>query len=193
MIITKISVHAPEEVHPKLVGYMGDLVCVPDYKHGYTDLYLTPDQLAHAVGVMGVGWKREEGEPYIQTMEKIASVDIESRIADKITARVADLDLVLTRMQIAAARLEAQDALCLEEEITAQPGWNAKTQSPLSGPVLHSFNELMLCEDMCTDALQGHLNDGWRLIAVCPQESRRPDYVLGRVAHPELPNRAQRG
>lgn len=193
MIITKIMVAAPEEIHPKLVDYMGDLVEVPEYKHGYTELLLTPDQLAYAIGVMGVGWKREEGEPYIQSMEKVAVINVESQIADKITARVADLDMVLTRMQVAAARLEAQHVISVDDGFEADVGWNAKTQSPLSGPVLHSFNQVMLCEDYCSDQLQSRMNEGWRLIAVCPQESRRPDYVLGRVAQPNLPEHAERG
>lgn len=36
-------------------------------------------------------------------------------------------------------------------------------------------------EDCCTDNLQGLLDEGWRILAVCPPNSqRRPDYVLGR-------------
>ncbi len=35
-------------------------------------------------------------------------------------------------------------------------------------------------EDCCTDQLQDLLNEGWRILAVCPPNSaRRPDYVLG--------------
>jgi hypothetical protein len=35
-------------------------------------------------------------------------------------------------------------------------------------------------EDCCTDKLQGFLDDGWRLIAVCPpNDARRPSYILG--------------
>lgn len=60
------------------------------------------------------------------------------------------------------------------------PGWNHKTQSPISGGNLQGINELLLKEDCCTDSLQEALDEGWRLLAVCPQESRRPDYVLGR-------------
>lgn len=36
-------------------------------------------------------------------------------------------------------------------------------------------------EDMCTDELQGMLDAGWRILAICPPNSaRRPDYILGR-------------
>lgn len=46
---------------------------------------------------------------------------------------------------------------------------------------LLSLNEVCVLEDACTDELQGKLDGGWRIIAVCPPNSqRRPDYVLGR-------------
>jgi hypothetical protein len=39
-----------------------------------------------------------------------------------------------------------------------------------------------LLDDACTDNLQAHLNEGWRIIAVCPPDAkRRPDYILGRT------------
>lgn len=51
-----------------------------------------------------------------------------------------------------------------------------------SGSVgLHELNQTLLLEDVCTDQLQRHLNDGWRILAVCVQpDQRRPDYVLGK-------------
>ena len=46
---------------------------------------------------------------------------------------------------------------------------------------LLSITEVMVEEDACTDSLMDRLNDGWRIIAVCPPNSqRRPDYILGR-------------
>lgn len=90
------------------------------------------------------------------------------------------------RMELAASRLTAMpgcgsihDTGCDHHNMDA--GWNHKTESPISGPHLHHMNRLMLAEECCTDALQRHLDDGWRLVAVCPQEARRPDYVLGRI------------
>jgi hypothetical protein len=39
----------------------------------------------------------------------------------------------------------------------------------------------MLLSDACSDALQNELDNGWRIIAACPQpDQRRPDYSLGR-------------
>lgn len=43
------------------------------------------------------------------------------------------------------------------------------------------INETDWLEDACTEVLQGRLDDGWRILAVCPPNAqRRPDYILGR-------------
>lgn len=44
------------------------------------------------------------------------------------------------------------------------------------------IDEATNLDDCCTDELQRHLNDGWRILAVCPPNAqRRPDYILGRT------------
>ena len=58
--------------------------------------------------------------------------------------------------------------------------FNEKTSSEQPGPSLLNVDETLLMEDACTNALQENLENGWRIIAVCPQPQRRPDYVLGR-------------
>jgi hypothetical protein len=68
--------------------------------------------------------------------------------------------------------------------------FNDKCQQEQPGPNLMSVDETMLKEDCCTDELQEALSNGWRILAVCPQPQRRPDYVLGRKL---LPKSAQRG
>jgi hypothetical protein len=58
---------------------------------------------------------------------------------------------------------------------------NHRVEVHMPGQALAMYNETLLMEDACTDALQNELANGWRIIAVCPQpDSRRPDYVLGR-------------
>jgi hypothetical protein len=47
--------------------------------------------------------------------------------------------------------------------------------------LLFAVDEVMVMEDDCTDRLQRNLDDGWRILAVCPAiNQRRPDYILGR-------------
>lgn len=44
------------------------------------------------------------------------------------------------------------------------------------------IDEVTWLEDACTEGLQDKLNQGWRIIAVCPPNgARRPDYILGRT------------
>jgi len=46
---------------------------------------------------------------------------------------------------------------------------------------LMTIDDVTVLVDCCTESLQSHLTDGWRLLAVCPPNAqRRPDYVLGR-------------
>ena len=50
---------------------------------------------------------------------------------------------------------------------------------------LLQIDEVDWMEDACTQELQARLNDGWRILAVCPPNAqRRPDYILGRKAKP---------
>ena len=58
--------------------------------------------------------------------------------------------------------------------------FNEKTSSEQPGPSLLNVDETLLMENACTDELQENLDNGWRILAVCPQPQRRPDYVLGR-------------
>lgn len=46
---------------------------------------------------------------------------------------------------------------------------------------LMTITEVEVLDDCCTTELQRELDDGWRILAVCPPNAqRRPDYVLGR-------------
>lgn len=56
----------------------------------------------------------------------------------------------------------------------------AVAQVHLPGNELLRIREVLAKEDCCTETLQECLNAGWKIIAVCPQPSRRPDYILGK-------------
>jgi hypothetical protein len=47
---------------------------------------------------------------------------------------------------------------------------------------LLSISEVTWLDDACTEEVQHKLEDGWRIIAVCPPNgARRPDYIFGRT------------
>lgn len=79
------------------------------------------------------------------------------------------LERAAERLERAAERLE-----------DAESAWNGHVNAPVHDGHLMRVDTLMLCEDYCTDELQGRLDDGWRIISVCPQANRRPDYILGK-------------
>jgi hypothetical protein len=57
----------------------------------------------------------------------------------------------------------------------------ATQQVHLPGNELLRVSEARVLEDCCTDELNDQLRAGWRIIAVCPRATRRPDYILGRA------------
>jgi len=64
---------------------------------------------------------------------------------------------------------------------SCNPNFNKRVEVHMPGQALSLYNEIMLLEDACCDALQDNLDNGWRIIASCPQpDSRRPDHILGR-------------
>jgi hypothetical protein len=63
------------------------------------------------------------------------------------------------------------------------PGQQTVTNIQVAIPnlLLFAVDEVRLLENGCTDELQRMLEDGWRILAVCPPPAqRRPDYILGR-------------
>lgn len=61
------------------------------------------------------------------------------------------------------------------------PQLNKRVEVHVPGLGLLLMTEVRLEEDCCTDHLSTLLDEGWRIIAVCPQpDQRRPDYILGR-------------
>lgn len=91
--------------------------------------------------------------------------------------------------ELAAVVYEAPPAIDIEALVSAAITksiaavgllFNEKCAQEQPGPALMDIAETMLLEDSCTDVLQEELARGWRLLAICPQPQRRPDYILGR-------------
>lgn len=57
---------------------------------------------------------------------------------------------------------------------------NNTVQVHMPNNELLSFRSVDYMEDCCTDELGKRLDEGWVILAICPQPgSRRPDYILG--------------
>lgn len=60
--------------------------------------------------------------------------------------------------------------------------FNQRVEVHVPGLGLLAIDEVYVETDYCTESLQDRLEEGWRIIAVCPQpDQRRPDYILGRT------------
>jgi len=119
----------------------------------------------------------EEDRSYQSLFHKTPSLVSEAELADLSIAGVS-------------FRIEGTKELSPDPEVLFNPKvpegptdqhFNNRVEVHMPGQALSMYNETLLMEDSCTDALQNELATGWRIIAVCPQpDQRRPDYVLGR-------------
>lgn len=114
------------------------------------------------------------GEQLLEIME------VDDTISVKSSAAVAadSLPGIIERMDHIVKRFESIELPAINGGDNI---YNQKCEVHMPGQALASYNETLLLEDSCTDALQESLNVGWRVIAACPQpDNRRPDYILGR-------------
>lgn len=101
------------------------------------------------------------------------------RIADDIDGKSAGQVLVKLVDRIEALENVEPDTRKLDKVALEAKGCAVQIHVP--DLVLMTINEVQVLEDACTDLLQGQLDLGWRILAVCPPNAaRRPDYVLGR-------------
>lgn len=102
--------------------------------------------------------------PFKYTIEK--SIPIEQHNAGRMIDYLEVLENKLNRLSQVANDLN----------------FNYRCNVHVGGELMVSFNEVFLKENCCTDELQKHLEEGWRIVATCVQpDQRRPDYILGRV------------
>ena len=88
-----------------------------------------------------------------------------------------DMSDLISKFELMARKMENLSSIV----DSTQMHYNSKCEVHTPGNTLTVYNDVRVVEDKCTDELQELLNDGWRIIAACPQpDQRRPDYILGR-------------
>ena len=148
-----------------------------DYLYG-DDKDVKYEQQLIALKSVGLSDKEVDGE-VIGTAEQVLQLIMQGycssyRIQDNVRA-----------VYESAGNSENTIAACMSKTNSlVEHLFNEKCNQEQPSNLLMSVDETLLLEDCCTDVLQGKLNDGWRIIAVCPQPQRRPDYVLGRKLLP---------
>ena len=76
------------------------------------------------------------------------------------------------RLEQLGGRCDDLSKLCVE---------GAAVQIAIPDFGLLLITEVDYLDNACTDTVQGRLDEGWRILAVCPPNAqRRPDYIIGR-------------
>lgn len=79
-------------------------------------------------------------------------------------------------------RLSAMEAALEAGHQGGAQSYNHKVNVHVPGLGLLLIDEVEVMTNECTRSLQGYLEEGWRILAICPQpDQRRPDYVMGRT------------
>lgn len=101
-------------------------------------------------------------------------------------AQLVDLDKLpdfLDKVEIERMiRLPELEEVCQRDKLVL----NKVVNVAVPGNQLLHIGEVKVAEDCCTDALQHDLDNGWSILAICPQpDQRRPDYILGKMKVPQ--------
>lgn len=122
-----------------------------------------------------------EGNSFVVNKETLLELTIANA-----TFEVKGQVKVAVNIQEAFEEVENRQVNIMEGTSTV---YNNKCDVHMPGNMLAMYNDVLLLEDSCSDALQSALVQGWRIIAACPQpDKRRPDYILGRW-NPDKDNR----
>lgn len=106
--------------------------------------------------------------------------------SEEVLEVISNVDFVIKQtcvksLNIAEAISRMGDKAVVQLNSPASNTYNNHVDVHMPGMALSTYNQIMLMEDACSDAVQNELSSGWRIVAVCPQpDQRRPDYILGR-------------
>lgn len=115
---------------------------------------------------------------YLRYLEMDVDVSIQGRRTLDIMDSPAEAPQAIRMVE---QMLALNDKVIAQLKTSSEELFNHPCQQVQPGAWVNNVNRMMLVEDSCTDAIQGYLDEGWRILAIQPQpDQRRPDYILGR-------------
>lgn len=135
--------------------------------------------------------KLREQMPQLPTLKEAQDKWYQNYTGDLRAVMRAGFDI-----QVSPAKSDASALLSIEERLSElaekigsipktpmieNQSFNSRCSVHVPGLGMLLIDEVMVRIDYCTEALQDDLDNGWRVLAICPQpDQRRPDYILGR-------------
>jgi len=140
------------------------------------------------------------------TQQKFNNREISREQWDKISAAIPDLKLPDYDDEKACKGWWMHDKIVVDEDtvqlltdcdlgVTLRRVKGVKYNMPEQAPItstttlvsvgnvgLFAVNKVTWLENACTEDVQNMLDEGWRILAVCPpNDTRRPDYIFGKI------------
>ncbi|ATB52664.1 hypothetical protein PVS_28 [Vibrio phage vB_VspS_VS-ABTNL-3] len=150
-----------------------------------------------AFGVEAAEYKKDgygSCAKYGTTTQMLSGYEVLEALSSGLKLEVKQKKGVKLRASEIFAMLGEKPTINVTRQEEIPNNFNSHCEVHMPGQALSFYNNTMLMEDACTDALQSELEQGWRIIAVCPQpDQRRPDYILGRFDPNVTNGSAERG
>lgn len=126
-------------------------------------------------------WQQYEADPQALMDIGVFGFEVQERIDRPVVEAMSKIQRSLDRLEATLSQTPLPFTQHVFKDEAPVPAFNAKCDVHVPGLGLLVLNEVLVLEDCCTEELQRTLDDGWRIVAACPQpNSRRPDYVVGR-------------
>lgn len=174
--MTRLSIRCGSKVTPEQLAVLN--------RHVEQELKTYPEdyQYEYMRGHLNCGTFRADPsellrEPLLRGLEfSMVVEEIGITAWEALTDRLIAMEKKITRFSCEA-----------EEARVTSPQVNTKVHVHVPNLGLLMIDEVSVQEDLCTKELQNILDEGWRILAICPQpDQRRPDYVLGRAVKENL-------
>lgn len=154
---------------------------VNKYKSGWSNL---PEEVWNSVReripqLYLSAWEKKEEWWRSETLMGLDDLRFLGEMELQVELKPLKENLMIVKLVDRISDLEARTSGDIDDVLKLKEG--AMVQIHIPDHTLSYVDEVDHLDDCCTDTLQEKLDEGWRILAVCPPNAqRRPDYVIGR-------------